>query len=303
LFEEFFTDLARENLARVFFYPEFLREGTAVRDFQVPSLSVVGAGPELGDAGDISGLDELWQSAPEVVDWETAELLKYACNAFHATKVDFGNEIGRLSKSIGIDGQRVMNLLCRDSILNISPYYMRPGNPFGGSCLPKDVSALEIFGQNRGVALPVIENLRESNHKHLQHLLSLVEARDENDVIIIGLAFKKNTDDLRGSAMVDLASELVLGGRTVRIYDPRVKPERLIGANEKLTARKLPGLDTLLTHDLAQALGEKGTVVVFNQCVETEPLVKALQPAHHIIDVNGWRELASSAASYEGLCW
>ncbi len=302
LFEKYFADL--QEYVRVFFYPEFLREGTAIRDFAEPSLSAIGVGDGSGEEV-IADLNELWPHPPEVVNWETAELLKYACNAFHATKVDFANEIGRISKTIGIDGQRVMQLLCLDEVLNISKYYMRPGNPFGGSCLPKDVSALEIFGQSNGVALPLIENLKVSNQRHLQHLLALVEeqAAETNTVTIIGLAFKANTDDLRGSAMVELASELVLRGYTVRAFDPRVEPARLIGANEKLAERKLPGLETLLEDDLATALGETGVIVAFNKCVETEELLPLLKTGHHVIDVNGWRELKESAAGYEGLCW
>lgn len=287
-------------LAEVFFYPEFLREGTAIRDFQEPSLTVIGRLlPEQG----LEGLEDFLDPDARVADLESAELLKYCCNAFHATKVAFANEVGRLAKSLEVDGREVMDLLCADEVLNISRYYMRPGNPFGGSCLPKDVSALEIFAENRGVNLPLVQSLMTSNRKHLQNLLGLVERRESNEVVILGLAFKPDTDDLRGSAMVELASELAARGRQVRVYDPRIKPENLIGANEQLAQRKLPSLDQLLCGSLTEALGESGTVVAFNRCVDTALVVKGLREGHHVIDVNGWAGLADTPASYEGLCW
>jgi GDP-mannose 6-dehydrogenase len=287
-------------LAEIFFYPEFLREGTAIRDFQEPSLTVIGRpDPSRG----LDGLAEFLGPDTHVTDLESAELLKYCCNAFHATKVAFANEVGRLAKNLDIDGRQVMEFLCADNVLNISKYYMRPGNPFGGSCLPKDVSALEIFAQTRGVNLPLVESLMVSNRKHLQHLLTLVEHRHSREVVILGLAFKPDTDDLRGSAMVELASELAARGHEVRVYDPRIQPENLIGANEQLAQRKLPSLDQLLRDNLAEALGGGGTVVAFNRCVDTAEVVAGLRPGHHVIDVNGWPGLREAAASYEGLCW
>lgn len=297
--EEFFSN-TEEPLVEIFFYPEFLREGTAIQDFREPSLTVIGrAESSLG----VNGLEEFLPAGTQVADWEAAELLKYCCNAFHATKVAFANEVGRLAKNLGIDGREVMGLLCKDDVLNISKYYLRPGNPFGGSCLPKDVSALEIFAENQGVSLPLIQSLMVSNRKHLQNLLALVERQNAREVIILGLAFKPDTDDLRGSAMVELASELAARGREVRVFDPRIKPENLMGANEALAQRKLPGLDQLLCPDLATAMGTAGTVVAFNRCVETASVAGALCPGHHVIDVNGWPGLREAATSYEGLCW
>src|SRR5690606_25993229 len=129
-----------------------------------PSLTVIGrAEPQLG----LKGLEDFLEADSRVADWESAELLKYCCNAFHATKVSFANEVGRLAKNLDIDGRQVMEFLCADNVLNVSKYYMRPGNPFGGSCLPKDVSALEIFAVNRGVSLPLVQSLMVSNRKHL----------------------------------------------------------------------------------------------------------------------------------------
>lgn len=294
------NDLFAGAAVEIFFYPEFLREGTAIRDFQEPSLTVIGrAQPEKG----LEGLGDFLEPGAHVTDLESAELLKYCCNAFHATKVAFANEVGRLAKNLDIDGRRVMEYLCADNVLNISKYYLRPGNPFGGSCLPKDVSALEIFAENRGVNLPLIESLMVSNRKHLQNLLGLVERRPSREVVILGLAFKPDTDDLRGSAMVELASELAARGHEVRVFDPRIRPENLIGANEQLAQRKLPSLDQLLRGTLAEALGEGGTVVAFNGCVETAEVAAGLRPGHHVIDVNGWPGLREAAASYEGLCW
>ena len=152
-----------------------------------------------------------------MVNWQTAELVKYACNAFHATKIAFANEIGRLGKQADVDSTAVMSLLCKDTKLNLSPYYLRPGNPFGGSCLPKDVRALNHFSRQQGVPLPLLEHLLTSNEQHLRSLLQLIERAEQSEVVILGLSFKSDTDDLRESAMVEVAQILLGRGHTVRI--------------------------------------------------------------------------------------
>src|SRR2546430_1135295 len=146
--------------------------------------------------------------------------------------IAFANEIGRLSKKLGIDSAMVMSVLCADTKLNISPCYLRPGNPFGGSCLPKDVRALHHFTRQQGVPLPLLENLMTSNEQHLRSLLQLIERADQNEVVILGLSFKADTDDLRESAMVEVAQTLLGRGHKVRIYDPQVNLARLVGNNK-----------------------------------------------------------------------
>jgi len=285
---------------QVFYHPEFLREGSAVKDFLEPSLAVVGTRDGQKPPAE---LKQLFGADATVVHWPTAELVKYACNAFHATKIAFANEIGRLSKQLDIDAGAVMSLLCADMKLNISPYYLRPGNPFGGSCLPKDVRALNHFGRQQGVPLPMLENLLPSNEQHLRGLLQLIERARQEEVVILGLSFKSQTDDLRESAMVEVAQNLLGRGYQVRIYDPQLNLARLIGSNKRLIDAKMPHLASLLQEDLAQAIGRKGLIVAAQRCASIAELAKVVTPEHRVLDVNGWHELRNLPAKYEGFCW
>ncbi len=298
---EFLSDLTAVRLLQIFYFPEFLRESTAVTDFENPSLAVVGTrdggkpSPELMKA--------LFGEAAAVVDWPTAELVKYACNAFHATKIVFANEIGRLGKQMGLDARVVMGLLCQDTRLNLSPYYLEPGNPFGGSCLPKDVRALTNHARTHGLDLPVLEHLLPSNERHLQTLLSRITDFGLNEVCILGLSFKPNTDDLRESAMVELAQRLLGRGFKLRIYDPALNLAALVGANRRLIDTKMPHLSSLLCSDLGSALGREGLIVAAQKCASLAELKKWVTAQHHLLDVNGWPELRELPAKYEGFCW
>lgn len=299
---EHFAGLTNRGLAQIFFYPEFLRQGSALADFRDPSLSAIGL---LDPDGEINSLGGILDPGTEKMEIEAAELLKYACNAFHAAKVTFANEIGRIGKALGVDSTRVMDQLCRDKRLNISPYYLRPGTPFGGSCLPKDVSALTRRTRALGVAAPMLDSLLESNQRHLESLTQRIEAAGARDVLLIGLAFKSGTDDLRGSAMLELAATLLMQNYRLQIFDPDVSPRNLIGANQRFAAAKLPAIESLMLGDPGAGFSqlERQTVVVSKPCVDPELLRTRLGPNHHIIDVNGWPVLAEFSASYEGLCW
>ncbi|HYE31902.1 MAG TPA: nucleotide sugar dehydrogenase [Methylomirabilota bacterium] len=297
---EFLSDLVSGGQLQVFYYPEFLREGAAVEDFLKPSIVV--AGTQTGDRPDAEMM-ELFGADAAIVNWNTAEMIKYACNAFHATKIAFANEIGRLGKELGIDSGMVMTLLCQDRKLNLSPYYMRPGNPFGGSCLPKDVRALTHFGRQNGVSLPVLENLLQSNEQHLRNLLLRIEEAGQHEVIILGLSFKSNTDDLRESAMVDVAQTLLGRGHAVRIYDPQLNLAQLVGSNKRLIDTKMPHLASLLQKDLASALGGGGLIVAAQRCASVLDLGRLVTSNHRVLDVNGWPELRQLPCKYEGFCW
>ena len=297
---ELMADLVAGKRLEIFYYPEFLREGTAVKDFLEPSLAVLGT---RGGEPLAAELMHLFGVHVSVVNWQTAEMVKYASNAFHATKIAFANEIGRLGKQLEIDSNSVMSLLCADVKLNLSPYYLRPGNPFGGSCLPKDVRALNHFSRQHGVPLPLLENLMTSNEHHLRSLLQLIERAEQNEVVILGLSFKSNTDDLRESAMVEVAQSLLGRGYKIRIYDPQLNLTKLVGSNKRLIDTKMPHLASLLHDDLALAAGQQGLIVAAQRCASIVDLGKVLTSRHRILDVNGWPELQQLAVKYEGFCW
>jgi GDP-mannose 6-dehydrogenase len=302
LVEDAFADLVRDGSLGVFYFPEFLRESTAVKDFQQPSLTVVGT--RDGGRPPAELMCALFHDgAAVVVDWQTAEMVKYACNAFHAAKMTFANEIGRVGKQVGVDARAVMELLCRDTRLNLSPLYLKPGNPFGGSCLPKDVRALTNHARVQGVTLPLLENILLSNERHLHSLLALIERAEQREVVILGLTFKANTDDLRESAMVEVAQGLLGRGYQLRIYDPALNLSALIGANKRVIDTKMPHLACLLKRDLAAAVGQCGLIVAAQQCATIADLKKCVTPQHHVLDVNGWPELRELPARYEGFCW
>ena len=299
--QEFVSDLLAVRLLQVFYFPEFLRESTAVADFDHPSLAVVGTRDGARPPPELMRC--LFGENASVVNWDTAEMVKYACNAFHATKVTFANEIGRIGKELEVDARIVMDLLCQDGKLNLSPYYLKPGNPFGGSCLPKDLRALINRARMDGLSLPMLENILPSNEQHLQSLLSLITDSGQTEVCIIGLSFKADTDDLRESAMVEVAQTLLGRGLTVRIYDPALNLAALVGANKRVMDVKMPHLTNLLCPDLRTALGQQGLVVAAQRCAPIAELKQFVSAKHRVLDVNGWPELRELPAKYEGLCW
>jgi GDP-mannose 6-dehydrogenase len=298
---ELLQDLMAARMVEVFYYPEFLREGTALSDFAHPALAVVGTwdGCELppGPSRALFGDDVV------VVQWSVAEMIKYACNAFHATKIAFANEMGRLGKELDLDTRVLMEIFCQDTKLNLSPYYLKPGNPFGGSCLPKDVKALTHHGHLHGLSLPVLESLLTSNERHLQSLLGRIGEAGQNEVCILGLSFKSNTDDLRESPMVEVAQTLLGRGYRVRIYDPALNVASLLGANRRVIDTRMPHLASLLHSDISGAVGERGLIVAAQQCVPIELLSQAVRSDHRVLDVNGWPELRQLPCHYEGFCW
>jgi GDP-mannose 6-dehydrogenase len=301
LVREFFAELIAAGLLQVYYCPEFLREGSAVRDFRDPSLGVVGTHDGKAPAT-VEALDLLGQEA-QILAWDGAELIKYSCNYFHALKVSFANEIGRMAKHLGADGARVMDVVCSDDRLNISRYYMKPGNPFGGSCLPKDVNALSGLARIEGVNLPLLDAVMDSNHAHLEALLQQIMSKEARRIGLLGLAFKADTDDMRGSAMVAVAETLLGRGYQVRIYDPSINLTRLIGANEAEIQRRMPHLAQLLCATAEEVVRESEVIVVSQKCVTVDSLREVAEAGKSVIDVNGWPELKTLPWSYEGSCW
>jgi GDP-mannose 6-dehydrogenase len=298
---EFLADLIEGGRLKVFYCPEFLREGTAVSDFREPSLSVLGTQDGLVPA-DVE-IAKLLGGYPEFLSWDGAEMIKYACNYFHAIKVGFANEVGRLSKCLGVDGARVMNVVCLDAKLNISRYYMRPGNPFGGSCLPKDVSALSSLARMEGVSMPLLDSTLSSNQSHLDALIKQITQHETRRVGLLGLSFKEDTDDLRGSPMVAVAETLLGRGYQLQIYDPQLNLTRLVGANEAEIQRRMPHLASLLRDSALDVVAASDLIIVSQACADPNELLPHIRPDQRIIDVNGWASLRDLPCHYEGLCW
>ncbi len=295
------ADLVASGQIRVYYCPEFLREGTAVKDFREPSLVVIGTNDGAAPAD--AEVCEIMGTSPSILAWEGAEMIKYSCNYFHALKVGFANEIGRLCKHLGEDGTRVMDVLCADTRLNISHYYMKPGNPFGGSCLPKDVSALKSFARQENISLPLLDNTAATNAAHQDLFVSLIESKGKRRIGFLGLAFKADTDDLRGSPMVAAAETLLGRGHELRIYDPHINLSRLIGSNEQQIQKRMPHLAQLMKTTPAEVLQESDVIVVSQKCTTLDLLRTEARADHAVIDVNGWRELDALPWQYEGICW
>jgi GDP-mannose 6-dehydrogenase len=282
--------------------PEFLREGSGVADFYSSPFLVLGtADPGVAEA--VTRLLAFLDQPVRVVDVRIAEALKYACNAFHATKVSFANEIARLFRLLGVDSREVMSLFCEDSVLNISPSYLRPGFAFGGSCLPKDLRSLLQLARVSSVDMPLLTGTLATNDLVINEAVDRVLARDARTVALLGLSFKMNTDDLRESPNVELAERLIGKGFQVRIYDPVVNPVRLVGANRRHVESKLPHLERLLADEPGQALhgADIGIVSSSDQAI-LDALLSS--PPPHLIDLSGrlGRDV-ESLPGYEGLSW
>lgn len=241
--------------------PEFLREGTAVKDFLVPSIVVVG-GHDSASVAEVAGLYAGLPGEICQVSLRTAEMIKYACNAFHALKICFANEIGTLSAALDVSPVEVMETVCRDTHLNISPVYLKPGFAFGGSCLPKDLRALSFRAARLDISLPVLEAVLPSNQTHLVRATEAALALAEPRLGIFGLAFKENTDDLRESPVVQLLEQLIGKGREMRIHDPHIQLDRIYGSNQQYLLNAIPHIGRLMEPTLDGLLGWAGHVVI-----------------------------------------
>jgi GDP-mannose 6-dehydrogenase len=283
--------------------PEFLREGTALKDFRKPPLTLVGH----NHAADASGTIALYQAidAPLVsTSIRVAEMIKYTSNAWHALKVCFANEIGTLCKQLDIDSHNVMDCFCRDEKLNLSAVYLKPGFAFGGSCLPKDVRALQYRAKEVDVELPVISSILPSNRLQIQHAFDQVMETGRQRVGLLGFSFKAGTDDLRESPIVILAEALLGKGRALRIYDRNVSLARLVGANKEYIDRQIPHLSALLCDTIDEVIDQSEVIVVGNQSPEFAEALNRTRPDQIVIDLV---RLPISGdllqADYRGICW
>ena len=291
-----------ETDAAVAMCPEFLREGTGIEDFYSPPYTVIGSS-DLRAIDVVSRLFSFLESPVRVVHPRTAEALKYACNAFHATKISFANELGRVFGRLGVDSREVMELFCEDSRLNISPKYLRPGFAFGGSCLPKDLRSLLYLARSESIDIPLLSGTLASNRLSVDEAVDRVVAGEGNRIALLGLSFKPGSDDLRESPYVDLAETLLGKGYELRIHDPVVNPSSLVGANRRYVESKLPHLKRILTDGPKEALAGADIALVSSS---TPQVVEALldSPPSRIIDLDGrLGPQLEALQGYEGLAW
>ncbi|MDX1366964.1 UDP-glucose/GDP-mannose dehydrogenase family protein [Pseudomonas sp.] len=281
--------------------PEFLRESTAIEDYNYPPMTVIG---ELDQrSGDL--LQGLYQEldAPIVrKSIDVAELIKYTCNVWHATKVTFANEIGNIAKAAGVDGREVMDVICQDHKLNLSKYYMRPGFAFGGSCLPKDVRALNYRAGQLDVEVPLIGSLMRSNSAQVQHAFDIIASYDKRKVALLGLSFKAGTDDLRESPLVELAEMLIGKGFELNIYDSNVEYARVHGANKDYIESKIPHVSSLLDSDFERVVERSDVIVLGNADERFRALARQVPDGKQVVDLVGFMAHPSRDGS-EGICW
>jgi GDP-mannose 6-dehydrogenase len=283
--------------------PEFLREGSAIADYYDPSFIVIG---ELDQrSGDVvEGVYDSVQGQVVRTAIETAEMMKYANNAFHALKISFANEVGNICKAHGIDGQEVMRILCLDDRLNISPAYLKPGFAFGGSCLPKDMRALLYRSKERDLEVPLLAAVLESNRRQIQHGIEMVERTGAKDVGILGLSFKAGTDDVRESSVVPLVETLVGRGYRVSIYDEEVDLSKLIGSNKSYLETELPHIALLMRSSVDEVLAQSDVVVIANGSPAFRDVRYRLRDSQTLIDLVGIAKHGNGLRGrYEGICW
>jgi GDP-mannose 6-dehydrogenase len=281
--------------------PEFLREGTAVFDYYNPPKTVIGETDSK--AGEL--LMQLYakMTAPLIrTEVETAEMAKYADNTWHAVKVAFANEIGNLCKAEGIDGHKVMEIFCQDTKLNLSPYYMKPGFAFGGSCLPKDVRALMYKGKSLDMDLPLINAILPSNQRQIEKGIKMIVEKGNKKIGILGFSFKAGTDDLRESPLVEVIEFLIGKGYELKLYDKNVNLAALTGANQDYILNHIPHISRLMASSMDEVLNFAQTIVIGNGAAEFRSVPDEIKPGQVVVDlVRIVPKL--SGDQYDGICW
>jgi GDP-mannose 6-dehydrogenase len=282
--------------------PEFLREGSAVRDFRSPPKTVIGESDQA--SGDI--LSQLYAKleAPLIrTDLETAEMVKYVDNSWHALKIGFANEIGNLCKSSGIDAHEVMDIFCQDRKLNISPAYLRAGFAFGGSCLPKDLRALSYYAKTHDLQLPILSSILPSNEMQIARGLQLIIEKGNTRVGVLGFSFKAGTDDLRESPVIEVIERLIGKGYDLRIYDKNVNIASLVGANRDFILNHIPHISRLMVPSVEAVLEHAQTVVIGNKDPDFEDVPKQLRDDQRLVDFVRIGNQRSGNGKYDGICW
>jgi len=287
----------------VCFQPEFLREGTSIRDYDRPPFTVIGANSEVP----VTRLRELFGHLPcefLATSIRAAEVVKYCCNNFHALKITFANEIARLCEGLGVDAFEVMDLVCKDRQLNISPAYLKPGFAFGGSCLPKDLRATLYLAKTRDVELPMLGNVLASNRVHVEHAIAKVLSSGRRRVGMIGLSFKTGTDDLRESPLVMIAEQFIGKGLGLLVYDPEVHLSRLLGANRRFIEQHVPHIGSLMREDIENVISSSDILVVGLSGPRIfEALARHVRDDQIVLDLVNIPRRETLRGKVVGLCW
>jgi GDP-mannose 6-dehydrogenase len=282
--------------------PEFLRESSAVHDFRNPPKTVVGG----TDSRSADLVQSLYQGLPGPMircPIEVGEMVKYADNTWHATKVAFANEIGKICKSLGVDSHAVMDIFCQDTKLNLSPYYLKPGFAFGGSCLPKDLRALTYRARSRDISTPLLNSLMFSNREQIEYGVAMIMAAQRKAVGILGFSFKAGTDDLRESPLVEVIERLIGKGFDLRLYDRNVNIAKLTGANRDYIMKVIPHIERLMVTSVQEVIDHADVIVIGNRAEEFADLAGRLRPEQHVIDFVRIRRIEENHANYTGICW
>jgi GDP-mannose 6-dehydrogenase len=287
----------------VSFNPEFLREGSSVRDHYNPPYTLIGSW-DRQDGDRTASLYAKVDADVHHVGVETAEMVKYACNAFHALKITFANEMGMVAQACDVDSHGVMELVCADTKLNISPRYLKPGFAFGGSCLPKDLRALLYRAREADVELPMIQSMLTSNRLQIDRAVNTILSLKKRRIAMLGISFKAGTDDLRESPLVALTEALLGKGLDVRIYDSEVSVARLVGANKEYIEREIPHIASLLLTDFAEVVSHGEVIVIGNAAPVFRTLPEYWQPGQTVLDLARIPGLAATGGvDYKGITW
>jgi GDP-mannose 6-dehydrogenase len=284
--------------------PEFLREGTSLKDFYNPPFTLIGS-DDPSAAKEVAALYASVPAPVQIVDTKAAEIVKYACNAFHGLKVSFANEIGNVCRALGIDSREVMRVFCEDTKLNLSAYYLKPGFAFGGSCLPKDLRALVHRARQLDVETPVLAAVLQSNRMQVERAVDMVLRTGKRRVGMLGLTFKPGTDDLRESPLVTLAETLLGKGMQLAIYDPDVSAARVMGANRAYIEREIPHIWSLMRDSLPDVVEHAETIVIGNKLEDYRRVETLRRDGQVLIDLVRMfdRRSGEDDGRYQGICW
>ncbi len=287
---------------QVCYNPEFMREGSAIFDYHNPPQIVVGGGNEASKAI-LCSLYTTQKMTLNFTDYSSAEMIKYTSNCWHALKVGFANEIGRICKFYSIDAQQIMGIFCQDSKLNISPNYLKPGFAFGGSCLPKDLRALIRQGKVNNLNLPILNNIIPSNESHIQNCIDTIVEQGSKRIGVFGLSFKNGTDDLRESPIIEVIERLLGKGYSIFVYDKYVKLNKLVGTNRDYILNHIPHIAKLLQPTIDVVLKQAKTIVIANSEPEYGDLLNKISEEQYLIDLNGICKPIDHIPNYNGICW